>query len=86
MPIYVFRHPKTGEEFEEMRSFADREKPFHSPDGWRCDRVLFPTANAVIDKNAEVWEKDPSYVKSLRPKYVRTRSGKRIRYDPTKHS
>jgi 23S rRNA maturation-related 3'-5' exoribonuclease YhaM len=38
-----------------------------------------------VDKNAEVWEKDPSYVKKLNPKYVRRRDGVKERYDPTRH-
>ena len=86
MAVYIYKHPESGEEFEEIRSMSSADEPFFAPDGVECERVLFPSSFAVINKNAEVWEKDPSYVKSLKPKYVRTRSGHKIRYDPQKHS
>ena len=83
--IYVYEHPKTGEKFEVFRKASERDAPFVSPDGIECPRVLFPSAATIVDKNAESWEKDPGWVKKINPKYVRTRSGQRIRYDPTKH-
>lgn len=89
MPIYVYKHPDTGEEFEVLRSFSEADNVFVSADGKKCKRVLFPASIAgktgVIDKNAEPWEKDPGYVKRLNPKYVRTRAGHRERYDPNRH-
>ena len=85
MPLYVYKHPDTNQEFEELRSFSDRDNLFKAPDGVICERVLFPSAAGVIDKNAEVWEKDPDYVKKLNPRWVKTRSGQKIRYDPKKH-
>ena len=83
MPIYIFQHPDTEETFEEIRPFSRIDEPFYAPDGKECKRIL--SAFTVIDKNAEVWKKDPSYVKHLNPKWIKTRSGQKIRYDPTKH-
>jgi hypothetical protein len=89
IPIYVYKHPETEEEFEVIRSYEEADKPYKSPDGKKCKRVLYPQNGIggvrVVDKNAEVWEKDPSYVKKLNPKYVRRRDGVKERYDPTRH-
>ena len=91
MPIYVYQHPNKEEFYEDLRSFKDADLPYISPDGSVCKRVLYPTntwskhSKGLVDKQCEVWDKDPSYVKKLKPKYVRTRDGQKIRYDPTKH-
>lgn len=88
MPIYVYRHPRTGEEFEEIRSYSKADTPFIAPDGVKCPRVTFPKSSSggcVVDKNAEGWEKDPGYYKKLNPKFVRYQDGHRERYNPTKH-
>ena len=89
MPIYIFQHPNTGELFDDIRTFAKAEEPYVAADGVVCERVLYPKSSdgkkhpkGLIDKNCEVWEKDPSAVRKLNPKYVRTRDGKRIRYNP----
>jgi len=85
MPVYLFEHPDTEELFEELRLLSEIDKPFYAPDGELCRRVIGASVG-LVNKNAEVWQKDPAYVKQLNPKYVKTRSGHRIRYDPTKHS
>lgn len=85
MPIYVFQHPKTGEQFDEIRSYADIDRPFIAPDGAICERVRYPSTVGIVNKNAEVWEKDSDYVKKCKPKWVRRRDGVRERYDPTRH-
>lgn len=89
MPIYVYLHPVTGEEIEVLVSFTDIDVPYKAPDGTKCIRVQFPSSIAgktgVIDKNAEVWEKDPSYVKKLAPKFVKRRDGVKEKYDPNRH-
>ena len=87
MPMYVYRHPQTQQDYEVLRSFADADKPFYAPDGKKCNRVLFPASRslAIVDSNAEVFEVDPEYCKKVQPKYVRFRDGHRERYDPTKH-
>ena len=41
--------------------------------------------SAIVNKNAEAWEKDSAYVKSVNPKYVRYQDGHKERYDPTRH-
>lgn len=93
MPIYNYKHPETGEVFEDIRSFDDMEKPYISEDGIECEYITWynaPNASeharkhskGMIDKNCEVWEKDRAYVKKLNPKYVRTRNGKKIKYNP----
>ena len=91
MPIYTYKNPKTGECFDEVRSFKDSEKPFVLEDGTKCERVLFPGHNkkspaiAIIDNNREVFKADPDLVKKSNPKYIRFKDGHRERYDPTKH-
>ncbi len=86
MPIYIFRNPKTDEIFEELVSFAEADNPVILEDGTECYRIpFFENPPFMVNKNAEVWSKDSAYVKKLKPKYVKTRSGHRIRYDPTKH-
>lgn len=36
----------------------------------------------VNNKTREVWEVDRDYVRKCNPKYVRTRKGQRVKYDP----
>ena len=84
MPIYVYENKKTGEILEELRSYADSDKPFVTPDGTVCERVI-TTLGCVVDKNCEPFKKDPDYVKRLNPKYIKFNDGHRERYDPTRH-
>ncbi len=86
MPIYVYKHPVTGEEFEVRRTFSQMDEPYLSPDGYACPRIQVFTASKAINKNREVFQVDPDYVKKCNPKYVRFRDGHRERYDPTKHT
>jgi hypothetical protein len=88
MPIYCYLNPKTKQIFEEIRSFSDHGKPFVLEDGTICHMVHqwnIGDTFGIIDRSAEVWEKDPAYVKDLNPKYVRRRDGIKERYDPTRH-
>jgi hypothetical protein len=85
MPIYEFEHPKTGEIFEEIRSFKDIDKPFIAPDGTKCRRLRVPSKFTGWRVDREVFELDPDYAKKLKPKYVKFRDGHKEKYDPTKH-
>lgn len=88
MPIYSYEHPKTGEIFEEIRTFEDCNKSFILDDGTICERVLFPkttTGPVIIDINREVFQADSDLVKKMKPKYIRFQDGHRERYDPGKH-
>tara|TARA_Y100000310_G_scaffold325810_1_gene389872 strand:- start:1817 stop:2086 length:270 start_codon:yes stop_codon:yes gene_type:complete len=88
MPILEFRHPKTGEIFEEIVPFSHGNKPFVLEDGTECELVPFYESKkgpCLVNKNAEVWEKDSAWIKKCNPKYVRTQSGHKVRYDSTKH-
>jgi len=85
MPIYIYKHPETGEIFEDIRSFKDIDKPFISPDGIKCERVFAIKGLGVINKNAECFQKDADWVKRVKPKYVKFRDGHRESYDPNKH-
>lgn len=40
---------------------------------------------AIINKNREVWEADPGYVKKCNPKYIQFQDGHKERYNPSKH-
>jgi predicted nucleic acid-binding Zn ribbon protein len=42
MPLYVYKHPTTGEEFEVIRSYADANKPYKAPDGHEVRPRPFP--------------------------------------------
>lgn len=85
MPIYEYEHPETGEIFEDIRKFADSDKPFISPDGVECKRVEVSSFTGWKG-DREVFEMDPGYVKKCKPKYVKFRDGHRERFDPTKHN
>ena len=85
MPIYQFIHPETKEIFEEIRSFKNIDKLFIALDGVKCERIVIPTRLTIINKNAEVFEKDPAFVKKCKPKYVKFKDGHKEKYDPTKH-
>jgi hypothetical protein len=84
-PIYQYKHPDTGEIFEEMRKIKDRNKPFISEDDKKCKRLEIPTSISGWKKNKEVFEADPAYVKKCKPKYVQFQDGHKEKYDPTKH-
>jgi hypothetical protein len=85
MPIYEFEHPDTGEVFEDLRTFSKMNKPFIAPDGVKCKRLEVPKSVKGWAKNREVFEADPGYVKSCKPKYVQFQDGHKEKYDPTKH-
>lgn len=67
------------------------DSPYVLEDGTECPRVIYPLntvskdSKGLVDRQCEVWEKDPKYVRDLNPKYVRRRDGQRVRYDPNKH-
>ena len=88
--VFHYRHPKSGKIIErDLPITADHEKPLILEDGTACAYVPWYIVQkgsiGIVDKNAEVWEKDPTYVRHLNPKYVRRRDGIRERYDPSKH-
>lgn len=87
MPIYEFKHPKTGEVFEEIRLMKDRDKPFISADGETCERIFFSSMGYMgrCEKERECFELDPHYCKKISPKFIKYRDNHRERYDPTKH-
>lgn len=85
MPIYTYKNPKTGEEFDEIVPFSQGDKPLILDDGTVCERIFSITGLGIIDNNAEVFKKDAAFVKKCNPKYIRLRNGHREKYDPTKH-
>ena len=87
-PIYSYKNPKTKKIFEKIRGFKDSKKPFILDDGTICKRILFPDTKIglwIKNNNAEVFQKDPDYVKKCNPKYVKFRDGHKEKYDSTKH-
>lgn len=88
MPIYEYKHPKTGEIFTEIRKIKDRDKPFTAPDGEVCERIFFSKMGYMgrSEKDREVFELDRDYAKKIRPKYVKYRDGHREFFDPTRHN
>jgi len=91
--FFWYKHPKTGEMFSDQRMEGYEDKPFIHK-GVVCDLMIDyvpPERNsdqynlAIINKNREVFQADPAYVKSCKPKYVQFQDGHKERYDPTKH-
>lgn len=81
MPIYIYEN-KDGQRFQQMRNVKDRDKLFIDKNNNKCKRVL--TSPAVIkDGQCQVWDKDAAYVKKCNPKFVKTRKGQRIKYNPS---
>jgi hypothetical protein len=89
MPCYCYRHTETGEIFEDIRPVSRQHEPFILEDGTECPYINWWEVSkgkiGIVNKNAEVWEKDPAYVKSVNPKYVRRQDGVRERFDPNRH-
>jgi len=98
MPIYYYKHFKTGEIFEEIRKIKDRDKKFIAPDGIECKRIFYNPNEEAIKKNVkknvrtsrageklEVFQADPTYVKKCRPKTIKFRDGHVEKYNPNKH-
>lgn len=88
MPIYCYRHPKTGEIIEKIRPMADFEKPLVLEDGTVCARDINAEHNegdrphsGVDHKTAEPWDVDSAYIKEAKPKFLRTRDGTRLTRD-----
>jgi len=93
MPIYIYKHPDTGEIIEELRPMSESDKPLVLEDGTVCHRY-FGGELTQDDKRRrqyrgtnghEGFEVDPDYYKALRPKRVRFKDGHSEPYDPTKH-
>lgn len=87
---YKYQHPETGKIYKSFRDSEKKDEPYVSDDGVKCPRLLDPGEGnnfqlGIIDKNAEVFQKDPDYVKKCSPKYVKFNDGHREKYDPTKH-
>jgi hypothetical protein len=83
MPLYEYLDKKTGKIYEELRKSKDRNKPFYSPEGNKCKKII--SRFDGWKGNREIYELDSDYVKKMKPKYIRTRANEKIRYDPTKH-
>jgi hypothetical protein len=92
--FFWYRHPETKEMHSDQRMVGYETKPLLKG-GVECELVpdyeppVIDRENdfnlAIINKNREVFQADPSYVKKCRPKYVKFQDGHRERYDPTKH-
>ena len=91
--FFYYKHPKTGEIFSDQRMMGYETRAYKTSDGEECELVPDyepPVKNTknqigIIDKNAEIFEKDAAYVKECNPKYIKFNDGHRERYDPTKH-
>ena len=83
-PLYEYLDEKTGKIYEELRKSKDRNKPFYSPEGNKCKKLI--SRFDGWKGNREIYELDSDYVKKMKPKYIKLNDGKtRIRYDPSKH-
>jgi hypothetical protein len=83
-PIYQYRNEKTKEIFEVLRKIDDRNEPYLDKNGTKCERIEIPENLGycgVSLNEREIWDLERDYVKKCSPKFVKTRSGKKIRYD-----
>ena len=88
MPVYSYKHPETGEIFEDLRKVKDRNKPYILKDGTKCKKIEFFEEDKAPwgwRSGREVYEVDSAWCKKCRPKYILKNNGERVRYDPTKH-
>ena len=95
VPVWWYKHPKTGEMFSDLRTKGFEKKPLVVK-GVICELDLdyiLPTKKhkplgprqMFKDGQREVWEADSHYVKKCNPKYVKYQDGHKERYDPSKH-
>jgi len=91
--FFWYKHPETGEMISDQRMVGFEEKPLIQ-NGVKCELVrdyIPPKVKTkdlktvIIDKNAEVFERDPDYVRRCNPKYVQFQDGHKERYNPNKH-
>ena len=91
--FYYYKHPKTGKIYSDQRMKGYESKPYIAGDGIECEllknyspqRKKTKSQIGIIDKNAEVFQKDAKYVRDCNPRFVKFRDGHREKYDPTKH-
>ena len=91
--FFWYKNTETGEMKSDQRMEGYEDKPLIEKGvKWELVRDYEPpkkeskaTGIAIIDKNREVFEADPAYVKSCKPKYVQFQDGHKEKYDPTKH-
>ncbi|MCK5762538.1 MAG: hypothetical protein KAH05_00310 [Clostridiales bacterium] len=91
--FFYYKHPKTGKIYSDQRMSGFEEVPYMASDGVKCELLkdYCPDTEdsknqiGIINKNAEVFQKDSAFVKKCKPKYVKFRDGHREKYDPTRH-
>lgn len=91
--FFWYKHPKTGEMRSDQRMEGYETKPLIIkgvkcelvPDYIPPDKSKDPYNLAIINKNREVFEADPAYVKKCNPRFVQFQDGHKERYDPGKH-
>lgn len=92
--FFYYKHPTTGKIYSDQRMIGFEANPYKSSDGIECELLKdyvppIKESNAVniaiINKNREVFEADPEFVKKTNPRYVKFQDGHRERYDSSKH-
>ena len=92
--FFYYKHPKTGKVYSDQRMIGFEMNPYKAPDGIVCEllkdyyspsKVKGPGL-CIINKNAEVFQKDRDFVKKCNPKYIKFNDGHRERFDPSKHN
>lgn len=70
MPIYEFKHPKTGEIYEEFRPMSDYKRPLKLADGTICERIISSGIQTIdhskIKPNTGNPKKDADYEKMVK--------------------
>jgi predicted nucleic acid-binding Zn ribbon protein len=80
MPLYEYEHPVTKEIYTDFRSMKDADIPYISEDGIECKKII--SIPGIVDKNKEPYQYDSDYWRKVRPKHVKLRNGKKVKYDP----
>ncbi len=93
--FFYYKHPKTGKIYSDQRMIGFETNPYKDRDGTECELLkdYSPPAKketkstfGIIDKNAEVFQKDSAFVKKCNPKYIKFNDGHREKYDSSKHN
>jgi len=92
--FFYWKHPKTGKIYSDQRLSGFENIPYKTSDGTVCDLLKDysppkkeqKSSIGIIDKNAEVFQKDRNFIKKCNPRFIKFNDGHRERYDPSKHN
>lgn len=82
MPFYDYKCTKCSSVQEEMHGMHSKKQIKCNSCGEICNKIV--SAGIVGNSsNREIWEYND--IRDYNPKFIKSRSGKRIKYDASKH-